>query len=355
MTTDIEIIKPEPFAAEGEIETFKRGIDVARTIEALEAGNPILVTELYSNGLSLLRALHSHLGRKLPNKSFQEIRAYRAEYHKMSNLILIKIVDQKLAVKKAPAIGWLEKLYPEISEFLLPFPQVQGLNSSWQWYLNGLSVPVLENKIHPYYGTYFPTRFEHLQLFDNWLKRYEGPKKSAIEVGIGCGVLSLQMVQNGFHKVFASDTNPNAIVGLAEFMGDTELSGKIELDFGHIFGKWDKPAELIVFNPPWLPKSHDLDKIDEAIYYDENLFPDFFTGAKQRLLPEGKMILIFSNLAQITNMAKEHPIKQELEDGGRFQLEQYVTKPVKASSKKTKRVQPWRSSQEVELWVLVHK
>lgn len=355
MPTDIEIIKPEPIAPGNKTETFKRGTNVGSTIETLQAGNPVLVTELFSNGLALLQELHTHLSKTFPNKSFQEQRQYRAEYHRLSNLILIKIVNHNLAVKKAPAIGWLKKFYPEDSEFLLSFPQVQGLNSSWQWYQNGLSIPVLRNKIHPYYGTYFPTRFEHLQLFDNWLKRYEGPKKSAIEVGIGCGVLSLQMIQHGFQKVFGTDTNPNAIIGLAEFMGDTKLSRKIELDFGSLFGKWDKPAELIVFNPPWLPKSHDLDKIDEAIYYDENLFPDFFEGAKQRLLPEGKLVLIFSNLAQITDVTKEHPIEKELADGGRFQLEKYLKKSVKASSDKTKREQSWRASQEVELWILAHK
>ncbi|MEP1488725.1 MAG: hypothetical protein ABJK28_09885 [Algibacter sp.] len=103
-----------------------------------------------------------------------------------------------MTVKKSPFIGWLEKLYPEITDFLLPFPHVQGLNSAWQWYQNGISIPVLRNKIHPYYGTYFPTRFDHLILFDNWLNRYNGPKKSAIEVGIGSGVLSFQMIKHGF-------------------------------------------------------------------------------------------------------------------------------------------------------------
>jgi hypothetical protein len=280
MIMKIEPNKPEPISSEVITESFKRGTAVQSAIEALEAGKFILVTEFYSNGLSLLQELHSHLNKKFPNKSFQEQREYRSEYRKLSNLILLKIVDHKLVVKKSPSIGWLEKLYPETSNFLLSFPQVQGLNSAWQWYINGISIPGLRNKIHPYYGTYFPTRFDHLKLFDNWLKHYEGPKKSAIDVGIGSGVLSLQMVKHGFQKVFGTDTNPNAIVGLAEFMGDTKLSRKIELDFGHLFGKWIKQTELIVFNPPWLPKSHDLDRIDEAIYYNENLFCDFFCRSK---------------------------------------------------------------------------
>jgi hypothetical protein len=355
MITDINVNKPEPIVNEKQLELFNRATNVKQTIKALEAGKPVLITEFYSNGLLLLKELQVYLKRKLPNKSFKEQRKYRSEYHKLSNLILIEIADHKLAVKKSPSIGWLKKLYPETSDFLLSFPQVQGLNSSWQWYQNGISIPVLRNKIHPYYGTYFPTRFDHLILFDNWLKRYEGPKKSAIDVGIGSGVLSFQMIKYGFQKVFGTDTNPNAIVGLTEFMGNTKLSRKIELDFGHLFGNWEKQTELIVFNPPWLPAPSNLDKNEEAIYYNEDLFPDFFAGAKKRLLPDGKLVIIFSNLAQITNVTKDHPIEKELAEGGRFQLEKRFKKTVKAASDKTKRDQHWRASEEVELWVLTHK
>lgn len=352
--TDIQPNKPAPIALGEKTVPFKYDTHIVQTIAALEAGKLVLITEFYSNGLSLLKELHLHLRKKLPNTSFQEQRAYRSAYRKLSNRIVIEIVDHTLAVKKAPVIGWLEKLYPETPDFLLPFPQVQGLNSAWQWYKNGVSIPVLRNKLHPYYGTYFPTRFEHLLLFDNWLKRYEGPKKSAIEVGVGSGVLSLQLVTHGFQKVFGTDANPNAIIGLTEFMGDTKLSRKIELDFAHLFGKWEKPTELIVFNPPWLPEPADSDTVD-SIYYPPSLFPDFFAAAIERLLPNGKLVLIFSNLAQITQVTTDHPIEQELAEGGRFQLERCFKKSVKNASTKTKRDQHWRSSEKVELWVLRKK
>jgi len=354
MPTDIQINKPAPIESDEQLELFDRDTDIKLAIQALEAGKPLLITAFYSNGLSLLKGLQLHLKRRLPNKSFQEQRAFRSEYRKLSNLVLIEIVAHKLNVKKAPAIGWLEKLYPETPNFLLPFPQVQGLNSSWQWYQNGISIPVLRNKIHPYYGTYFPTRFEHLILFDNWLKRYDGPKKSAIDVGIGSGILSFQMVKHGFQKVFGTDTNPNAIVGVKESMGETKLSRKVELDVGHLFGKWEKQTELIVFNPPWLPETQDQDRNDEAIYYNKNLFPDFFAEAKKRLLPEGKLVIIFSNLAQVTKVTKDHPIEKELAEGGRFQLEKCLKRAVKAASDKTKRDQNWRATEEVELWVLTN-
>ncbi len=352
MFTDLKANKPEPILSGKPTLLFDHESNIALTIKSLEAGTHVLITELYSNGLALLQELQSYLRKKFPNNTFQEQRNYRSEFQKLSNLILIEIKDHKLAVKKAPTIGWIEKLYPEIEDFLLPFPQIQGMNSAWQWYQNGISIPVLRNKLHPYYNTYFPTRFDHLELFDNWLKRYQGPKKSAIDVGVGSGILSYLMVQHGFQKVFGTDTNPNAIIGMTEFMGDTKLSRKIELDFGHLFGKWEKPTELIVFNPPWLPQSHDLNRIDEAIYYNENLFPEFFAKAKKRLLPDGKIVLLFSNLAQITNVTKSHPIEKEIAEGGRFKLEKFLQKQAKAASDKTKRTSSWRSSEIVELWVL---
>jgi len=156
----------------------------------------------------------------------------------------------------------------------------------------------------------------------------------------------------GFQKVFGTDTNPNVIVGLNEFMNGTKLARKIEIDYGHLFGKWEKQTELIVFNPPWLPASYDLDSIDEAVYYNEKLFPDFFKEAKKRLIPEGKVVLLFSNLGQITNVTKVHPIEEEIENGARFRLDLCLKKSVKPASEKTKRNQLWRSSEEVELWVL---
>jgi predicted RNA methylase len=354
MITDLKVNKPSPIAISDKQIMFRHEADTGAAIEELVQGNAIVIKDLFSDGLSLLQDLHQFLGKKLPNTSFQEQQDYRAEYFRLSNLVLVEIVNQKIAAKKSPIIGWLEKFYPENNHFLLSFPQIQGLNSAWQWYKNGITIPTVRNKMHPYYGTYFPTRFEHVVLFDNWLKRYQGVKKTAIDVGVGCGVLSLQMAQHGFQKVFGTDINPNAIVGLREFMGTTKLSRKIELDLGHLFGKWEKPTELIVFNPPWLPKRHDLNSIDNAIYYDETLFPAFFAAAKERLLPEGKLVLIFSNLAQITKVTTEHPIEIELAEGKRFQLEKCLKKSVKSASDKTKRDQHWRATEEVELWVLKH-
>lgn len=355
MTKEIQPNRPAPITSVKNRVTFERDTDVRSTIKTLEGGREVLIAAFYSDALSLLKALKTHLDKKLPNDTFEEQRAFRRAYHKLSNLIVIEVMHHKLTVKKAPSIGWFKKLYPEMDNFLLPFPQVQWLNSAWQWYANGIVIPVLRNKLHPFYGTYFPTRFDHLILFDNWLKRYEGSKKTAIDVGIGSGILSFQMVKYGFQKVYGTDTNPNAIIGVAETMGESKLSRKIDIEHASYFGAYKKQTELIVFNPPWLPSSSVLEGIDAAMYYDKDLLPVFFEKAKERLLPDGQLVVLFSNLARITNLTKEHPIEVELAQHDRFQLERCFKKRVRMASKDTKRDQHWRGSEEVELWVLKHK
>lgn len=355
MSKEPIVNRPTPIHGKTPSRIFKRGTNFSQTLEAMQSGECILITEFYSNGLALLHQLRTFLKTKHPNTSFLDQRNFRREYQKLSQLLLLQVDEHELTVKKSPKIGWLKRLYPELGKFLLPFPQIQGLNSSWQWYKNGISIPGLRNKIHPYYGTYFPTRFDHLRLFDNWLARYKGDKKTAIDVGIGCGVLSLFLMKAGFQKVYGTDTNPNAIIGLREFMAGTKLARKIEITFGYLFSSWEKPTELIVFNPPWLPVSAESNRLDEAVYYNETLFPDFFENAKKRLLPDGKLVLLFSNLGQITHASKSHPIETELAEGDRFKLDLFLKKAVKKASNKTKRHSPWRDSEKVELWVLSHK
>ncbi len=355
MTDELQVNRPEPIEKDIETIPYNAKIDPQKAIEDILNGNNLLIEDFYSTGLSVLHELNTYLKKKHTDQSFQGQREFRSEYQKLSHKVLVQISANKLEVKKAPLIGWLKVLYPDIENFILAFPQVQGLNSAWQWYEKGISIPVLRNKLHPYYGVYFPNRFEHLQLFDNWLKRYEGAKKTAMDIGIGSGVLSLQMMKYGFQKVYGTDTNPNAIIGLNQFMSDTKLARKIEIDFGHLFAKWEQKTELIVFNPPWLPTSRDLDRLDEAIYYNDKLFDDFFKEAPKRLLPDGKIVLLFSNLAQITKVSDHNPIEKEIVEGGRFKKELFLTKKVKQASKKTKRNQNWRSLETVELWVLSHK
>ncbi len=351
----MKVNRPEPIVSDIEVLIYKRKMDPQIAIEALLDGDFILIKDFYSSGLSLLSELKRYVKQQYSDESFQGQRDFRSVYQNLSNRILLDISNNKLSLRKSPEIGWLKKLYPDLSNFALPFPKVQGLNSAWQWYKKGIEIPVLGEKIHPFFGTYFPTRFEHLELFENWLEEYNAPKKTAIDIGIGSGILSFQMLQHGFEKVIGTDTNPNAIIGLSETIKENKKYQNLNLIHGSLFASTEILTELIVFNPPWLPAKQNTTGLDTAIYYSSDLFSDFFKEAKKQLKPDGKIVLLFSNLAQITKVSESNPIEKEIAKGGRFKLDILLKKTVKSASKKTKRNQNWRSSEAVELWVLEHK
>lgn len=348
----IKADRPEPILSNLEVVPYNKGTDPQHAIDALVEGYSVMISDFYSSGLALLAAIKKFLKSKHKGQSFESQREFRSAYRDFSLRVLLVVRNQNLVVKKAPEIGWFAKLYPELPEFLLPFTQVQGLNSSWQWYEKGMPIPGLKNKIHPWYGAYFPTRFDHLTIFDHWLQHYKGEKKSAIDIGVGSGVLSFQLVQYGFEKVYGTDTNPNAIIGLQEDLERHKLETKMDLRYGDLFAGLRAKSELIVFNPPWLPATYQAKGLDTAVYYDDQLFPEFFEKAAKRLKPGGKVVIMFSNLAQITNQSEHHPIEAELANENRFQKEYLVRKKVKQASRKTKRNQHWRASEMVELWVL---
>ena len=359
MNKDLQSLKPDrPDIITTKVDAigFYRKMDTEATVVDMIAGKYVLVEEFYSNGLQVLNELKRNLLLKhKDHKSFQGQRDYRAAFREASHRLLLKVENNKLMVKKGPDFAWLELLYPDVSEFYISFPDVQGMNSSWQWYQKGLEVKTLNLNIHPYYGTYFPTRFDHLKLFDKWLKKYEGSKTNAIDIGVGSGVLSFQLIQNGFENIYACDTNKNAIIGVAEEIERLGYKDKMTLSHGDLFENCDVKADLIVFNPPWLRAKHTLEEgIDKAMYYEEDLFPRFFEQAQEHLSPNGKIVLIFSNLAQVVDEESIHPIIEELQKNNRYRKELHLKRDVRASSRRTKR-RDSRDTEKVELWVLAPK
>ena len=123
-TKDIQVNRPEPIVSDIEVVPYKRRMNPQMAIYALLEGDFVLIVDFYSNGLILLRELKRYIKQQYSDKSFQGQRDFRSVYQKLSNKILLDISNNKLTVRKAPEIGWLEKLYPEVSDFALPFPKV---------------------------------------------------------------------------------------------------------------------------------------------------------------------------------------------------------------------------------------
>ena len=100
---------------------------------------------------------------------------------------------------------------------------------------------------------------------------------------------------------------PNAIQGMKEALAKKGITAEVELRFGDLFANCVGQADLIDFNPPWLALETENEGIDQAMYYDDGLFPRFFAEASKRLKPEGKLVLLFSNLAQVAPAHQKQP------------------------------------------------
>lgn len=346
-----KIQRPEPIVKAIEAIPVTRRSRVTDVMAALDAGLNVLIEDFYSTGLEVLFGIKTASGGKGAAQSFEASRASRGRYRELSNRIYIPVEDNRIALRNSPEIGWLQRLYPDCSDFLMQLPTIQGLNSSWQWYSKGIRFPVLDYRVHPYYGVYFPTRFDHLEMFERWLKDYRGRKRQAIEIGTGCGVLSFQLLNNGFEMIHAGDISVNALVSVAE---NAEKQGTIErfsLHRSDLFETIESKADLVLFNPPWLPATDAVRGLDRAIYHEADLLERFFRSAGDHVADKGKIVLLFSNLAQEEGISDVHPLRRELENNKRFRCFDQRRKNVRRGSAKTRR-RPRRGNESVELWVL---
>ena len=354
MTEDTTILtpnRPEPVKTENEPLSAFKNTSADLVAKTLLAGEFAVIGDEFPTGLKVLSELKKRVFSDDDDDDFLAYRNKQSLYHQASNRLLVPIKNNNLELKKAPSIGWIKELYPDVKDFLIPFPQVQGLNSSWQWYKKGIKYPVLESKLHPFYGTYFPTRFDHLYLFDYWLKKYAGTKSTAIDIGTGCGVLAFQMLNRGFEKVYATDINPNAIISAGDDAKRLDLDDRLEVWQSDLFQNVQQKTDLILFNPPWVPMQSAGSGLDRAIYYEPELFSRFFDEASNHVNRNGRIVILFSNFAQVAGFEQEHPIESELRQSDRYKKVIRIKRKAAKPSKKSKR-RDNRKGEYVELWEL---
>ncbi len=248
----------------------------------------------------------------------------------------------------APAISLLGELYPKLTAFGLPLVDLEDLANAARRYDEGVHMAVLGRRIHPFYGTYAPTRTTHLELFATWLAGYDGPRRSAVDVGTGCGVLAFMLARAGAEHILATDTNPNAVESVRRELARLDEPLPITPRRADLMGKGRAPADLVVFNPPWT-QGDGRRPLDRALTFDGALFPRFFSQAHDRVTPDGRVVLLFSTIMQLLQPELPHPIDEELASG-RFELVQKLQRKVKPTTGPDGRRR--RTKERVEVWEL---
>lgn len=293
-------------------------------------------------GLGLARELLAGLRDRLPappkTAPNPERRAHRRAFRELSDRLLVPIAKGRIDLKGAPEVPLLAQLYPERSRFGLPALDVERLIRADRIEREGIHLAVLGHRVHPYFGTYAPTRTEHLELFGTWLSGWKGPRDRAIDVGTGCGVLAMMLARAGFSHVLATDVSANAIESVRRELARRPMP--IEPVCTDLLGP-DPRADLVVFNPPWVAGEVE-EELDRALVFEDGLFERFFERAHAALGPEGRVVLVFSNAIRLMQPDHPHPIDAELERG-RFELVDKLQRRVKPSEgrRTRERVQVW--------------
>ncbi len=333
--------RPEPVLRH-RAQPVDRNVPAAQAVAWLLEGRSLIVSDRFRTGLDILAELRVQLQDPGEAAGYVEKRTFREAFQSASKRLLAPVVGRKVALVGAPAAGFLAELYPDHADFALPVEDARVLSSAWDWYEEGVHFPVLGYRLHPFYGAYIPARMEHLELFGTWLAKYQGARNRAIDVGTGSGVLALQMAKAGFRQVLATDINPNAIESVARQLRRLPNAPPVELEHADLLGSDRGPIDLVVSNPPWM-KGEVGRTLDLAMYFQDGFFERFFAQALERLAPGGRVVIVFSNIIELSQPDVPHPIQTELERG-RFTLVEKLTRRVKPLRRRTR--------EKVEVWEL---
>lgn len=337
--------RPEPVSSQG-----ARPIDGVtpgwRGAGRILDGETLIVTDRYSTGAEILAQLHHLMQPPAEDAPFASRQRFQRAFRDNAMRLLAPVVDHRLALVDARLIGFLADLYPRLPRFTLPFAHVQELHGAWLRYDEGVHLAVLGHRVHPFYGTYAPARTSHLELFATWISQYQGSRARAIDVGCGCGVLAMMLCKAGFERVLATDDNPNAIESVTREL--KRQARPIDVQVADLLGENDGPVDLVVFNPPWV-RGETGGLVDRALVYSEGLFERFFDQATERLTPEGRVAMVFSNIGSLVQPELPHPIETEL-TRGRLRLVQKLQRKVKPARTRSGRKR--KTKEKVEVWEL---
>lgn len=308
-------------------------------------GETLVVTDHHRTGVRILEALVAKLRPPRDTSDHLAKQRYRDRYRTVAWRLLVPVVGGRLGIPGGPPNGYLGELYRDLDRFWLPLPEVRDLANAWHRYDEGVPMAVLGHPLHPFYGTYLPKRTLHLELFGTWLSSWSGGLGHAVDVGTGSGVLALMLARKGFGRVTATDRNANACESVRRELARLPVPPPVLVRQTDLLTGVEGPVDLIVFNPPWTQGPVD-NLLDMALHYDDDLFERFFDQADAVLAPEGRIVLVFSNLLRLVQPDVPHPVDLELERG-RFRLDERLTRRVKpepgtATARRTKeRVEVW--------------
>ncbi|WP_260982393.1 class I SAM-dependent methyltransferase [Arthrobacter sp. U41] len=285
----------------------------------------------FHNARQILNAMDRRLGTgkkkaaDSPADEFYRHRQARSHRARMLGLLLIPLDPGPVVpLRRSPDIQQAaEEAYGDIGEpSVVSLHELVGAIGAHQWRKNGVYVEALQGRIHPHYGTFFPTRSEYVDLVA------AAPLPSdtlAFDVGTGTGVLAAVLARRGVKRVVATDNEPRAIACATENFRHLGVEDRAEAVLADMFPAGRAP--LIVCNPPWIPATPHS-SLDNAVYDPgSRMLFRFLNELSGHLEPRGEGWLVLSDLAEHLGLRTRDQLLGAIDSAGLKVLERLDTRP----------------------------
>ena len=290
-------------------------------------GTALLWRGDFQNARQLLQALArraDHKGGKRakapkvpasPAEAFHLHRQAQSQRARTLAMLLIPFdADYTIPLRRAPDVTLAcNEAYGRPTEpFVASLRELLGLIGAHEWRKNGVEIPALGARIHPWYGVFSPIRGEYLELVNQ--APLPASAKLAFDIGTGTGVLAALLARRGMTKVIATDMDQRALSCARENLHRLGVDDRVDVVRADLFPEGQAP--LIVCNPPWLP-GRPSSSIEGAIYDPESrMLKGFIKGLAAHLSPGGEGWLILSDLAEHLGLRPREQLMAMIEAAG---------------------------------------
>ncbi len=215
----------------------------------------------FHNARQILNALDRRIGagKKMagtPADRFYRHRQSRSHRARILGLLLITLDPGPVVpLRRAPDLqAAAAEAYGSIGEpSVVSLHELVGAIGAHEWRRKGVHVDALQGRIHPHYGTFFPTRSEYVDL----VAAAALPSDTlAFDVGTGTGVLAAVLARRGVQRVVATDNEPRAIACAGENFRNLGVEDRAEAVLTDMFPPGRAPLSCATrpgFRPRRIP------------------------------------------------------------------------------------------------------
>ncbi|GJG93399.1 class I SAM-dependent methyltransferase [Cupriavidus pauculus] len=272
-------------------------------------GTALLWRGDFQNARQLLQAMARRVDRKPQRKvrgaakappslteSFHKHRLAQSQRARTLGMLLLPFdAGHVVPLRRAPDVHEAcEQVYGQAdAPYVASMRELLGLIGAYEWRRKGVEIPVLGERIHPWYGVFSPVRGEYIELV---AKEALPSTALAFDVGTGTGVLAALLAERGVKRVVGTDQDPRALGCARENMARLGLDKQVEIIDADLFPEGRAP--LVVCNPPWVP-ARPSSPIEHAVFDpDSRMLRGFLNGLAAHLAPGGQGWLILSDFAE---------------------------------------------------------